>query len=187
MVIKKILQSKPIIFLLALSLQGFVMKTQQNPLIGSEKDTKEKLTLIKKALPDFRKSLTKVAGVSNSYHVVILKMGDGDIQFREMDSIQSLIVRYSSAGFTGNIAEYQHFYLSLIKLTKKVFGWNYISTEEKKGSRWESRFFQKGSDYYHSYVSIKIICDWTIASLGPDIEWVINSKLEYIVPKTSDP
>jgi hypothetical protein len=154
------------------------IQAQNNPKIGSDKGVKEKLTLIKKGLPDIKNNLTKKDELFENEYEVKFEMGNGIVLFNEdeEDHSQSLTIRYTTSYYSGSTADYQNYYKRLVSMIKEVFGPGYDSKETINEKDWSTRFLEKGKDVFTSPTSIFIKCQWILESLGPSINVEIWSK-----------
>ena len=151
----------------------------QFPKIGSDKDAKEKLMIIKKALPDIKKNLTK-PDVYDDMYIVNLEMGNGEIRYDENDEDQTLEITYSTDYFAGALKDFQNYYKKLAGIIKEVFGSAYELNQYDKEGIWSTEITEKGKDFFGSSIKIELKCIWLFDPDKPTIEIKIYSSLKSI-------
>ncbi|HOZ79130.1 MAG TPA: hypothetical protein PLY34_14135 [Ferruginibacter sp.] len=148
---------------------SLMIHAQVKPMIGTAKDDKAKLLLIKKGLPDIKKNLTRRVDDYSEDREARVLMGNEGPMFSEEDNVQTLTYDFSRSYFSGTTEEYQSYYRKLLGTIKEVFGDKYDSVEYKKeAKKWCVSFFEKGKKW-ESPTSIYVCCDWMLASIGPKI------------------
>jgi hypothetical protein len=152
------------ILLLFLLASTHVAYAQNAPHIGSQKGVKEKLTRIKKSLPDFTKNLAVKDRLYTEEDVyeVKMEMGDGMIRFEVAeDKQQSLTISFSGPTyFSGSIDDFKAYYYELAGMLKEIFKSTHTAEETKDEKKWLMVFSETGKKSHESAVQPWLKIDW---------------------------
>lgn len=142
---------------------------QEKPQIGSTKNDREKLLLIKKGLPNIKKNLTKLVDNYSDERELKVIIGNEICRYNEWDNEQSITYYFSRLDFNGTTEEFKAYYQKLLGTINDVYGDKYDSLESvKKEKKSCVSFYEKGKKW-KSPTSIYICCDWISPSVGPEI------------------
>lgn len=173
---------------IALMTISCIVMAQDPPKIGSEKGVKEKLTRIKNAMPDFKKSLVKPSDHFADSYDVKMKLGNGVILFYEDKETtkQRLTVSFTSPiYFSGAKEDFQQYYQQLSGWLKDIFGKTHTANEDKTDKKWRLSFYENGKNVFTSPTCIFLSVSWVLNRPSISLEITTFPKGEVIKRKST--
>lgn len=144
---------RPVITFLAIFLIAKISIAQSsNPMIGSDADIKEKLVLIKNALPDLVKAFGKDGQTSYGItdYGTSLEIGKSMISLSKSALEQKMKIEFSDIYYKGTKDDFWKFWQEVNSYVKDLFGDSYYSEPSQQGKNEILFYYENGKDITNS-------------------------------------
>lgn len=118
-----------------------IVASAQPAKIGSDKELKETLAMIKSKMPYIKNNLTVE---KFGQRVPNFKMGKAVVSFEESKTAETISIRFSAPiYYSGTVEEFRNYYNEVVKMTYDLYKNIHDTSSSVDGSKWVTSFYQK--------------------------------------------